>query len=57
MTKATLIGRLPLYGAKVYCVDKVILLPLSQTPLPEELKLHEVMSESCSIIYVISIGK
>ena len=57
MTKATLIGRLPLYGAKVYCVDKVILLPLSQTPLPEELKLHEVMSEPCSIIYVISIGK
>ena len=43
MSKATLIGRLPLHGDKVYCVDKVILLPLSQAPLPEELKLQEVM--------------
>lgn len=57
MTKATLVGRLPLYGDKVYCVDKVILLPLSQTPLPEELKLHEVMLEVCSVIYIASIGK
>ena len=43
VSKATLIGRLPLHGDKVYCVDKVILLPLSQAPLPEELKLQEVM--------------
>ena len=43
MSKATLIGKLPLHGDKVYCVEKVVLLPLSQAPLPEELKSHEVL--------------
>lgn len=46
MSKATWIGRLPLHGDKVYRVDKVVLLPLSQTPLPEELRSHEVFKTS-----------
>ena len=43
MSKATSMGQLPLHKDKVYCVDKVVLLPLSQAPLPEELRSHKVL--------------
>lgn len=60
MSKATLIGRLPLHGDKVYCVDKVVLLPLSQAPFPEELKLHEVYGVSRIVFHndhIAFVGK
>ena len=52
VTRASIVGRLPPKGDAVYCVDKIILLPLSSTLLPEEikaqeLKLQEVVSCVC----------
>jgi len=42
VTRASIAGRLPPNGDAVYCVDKISLLSLSPTLLPEEIKAQEL---------------
>jgi len=51
VTRASFVGRLPPKGDAVYCVDKIILLPLSLTLLPEEIKAQELkLQEACDCL-------
>ena len=55
VTRASIVGRLPPNGDAVYCVDRITLLPLSLTLLPEEIKAQESQLQEVIVFMCVAM--